>query len=86
MVNDEGRQGSRPGQTFQAMRQKARAGQLAGPRMPHGDSGCCYPGTGRPTPTNVGTGRTTVTRSPIQSPSTGNDPFERPFPRKPGAA
>lgn len=83
MIKDEGRQGSRPGSTFQDMRQKARAGQLRGPQFPH--DGVCEPGYGKPTPTMAGQGTSVVNKRPIVSSRTGNSPYERPVPYKPGA-
>ena len=83
-MNDDGRRGSRPGSTFQDMRQKARSGSLRG-KLYEGDEMCCGQGVGRPSP-SMSSPRTTVTKSPISSPRTGNSPWERPITRKPGAA
>ena len=76
------KQGSRPGQTFQAMREKARAGKFAGPST-YGD--CSHPQvSGKNNPPNVGQAKG-MTKSPLDSRATGNNPWERRQPMKPGA-
>lgn len=76
-------QGSRPGQTFQAMREKARAGKLAGPSNYATD--CSHPQkSGYMNPPNVGQAKS-MTTSKLGSKLTGNNPWERARPLKPGA-
>jgi len=86
MTNDLGKQGSRPGSTYQDMRAKARAGSLAGKSYP-GDGLRSGPSTTSEgaKAARVGQGTAIVRRSPIGSPNTGNSPYERQQPRKPGA-
>jgi len=86
MTNDLGKQGSRPGSTFQDMRAKARAGSLAG-KSYASDGLRSAPSTSSEgaKAARVGQGTGVVRRSPIGSPNTGNSPYERQTPRKPGA-
>lgn len=86
MTNDLGKQGSRPGSTYQDMRAKARAGSLAGKSYP-GDGLRSAPSTSSEgaKAARVGQGSGVVRKSPIGSPNTGNSPYERPSNRKPGA-
>lgn len=75
-------QGSRPGSTFQAMREKARAGQLRG--KTYNEWASAVP-SGTHNPPNRGQGTSVVTRSPLDSKNSGNSPWERNTPLKPGA-
>jgi hypothetical protein len=86
MPDDLGKQGSRPGSTFQEMRAKARAGSLAGKSYP-GDALRSAPSTASEgaKAARVGQGSGVVKRSPIGTPNTGNSPYERQSGRKPGA-
>jgi hypothetical protein len=86
MPDDLGKQGSRPGSTFQDMRAKARAGSLAGKSYP-GDALRAGPSTASEgaKAARVGQGSGVVKRSPVGTPNTGNSPYERQSGRKPGA-
>lgn len=86
MRDDLGKQGMRPGSTFQEMRAKARAGSLAGKQYASDGlrSGPSTASEGAKA-ARVGQGSGIVKRSPIGSPQTGNSPYERQQPRKPGA-
>ncbi len=73
--------GSRPGNTHLERLAKARSGAFAGKKYP--DDGFKM-GTGAPSPRMAGSGSGIVSKSPIATPRTGNSPYERPMPVKPG--
>lgn len=60
---------------------KARSGAFAGKKYP--DDGFKM-GTGAPSPRRAGQGSGIISKSPIATPRTGNSPYERPAPTKPG--
>lgn len=77
--------GSNPSMSFQRMREKARSGALAGSSRSPDD--CCSGGmpSGMKNPPMAGQGTNVIKRTPINSARTGNDPWERAKPLKPGA-
>lgn len=81
-MRDDGKQGSRSGSTFQEMRSKARSGSFAGKKYPHDTK--CEQGYGAPDPRMAGQGSGVVRARPISTPRTGNSPYERQVPTKPG--
>jgi hypothetical protein len=86
MMRDDGKQGSRPGSTFQEMRQKARGGSLHGKQYAqdgiHAGPSSAELGA---KVARAGQGSGIVKKTPLGSPNTGNSPYERQQPRKPGA-
>lgn len=83
---DSGSQGSRPGSTFQEMRQKARSGSLHGKQYPQDSFQAGQRGGGQITQAGQGTNVVTKTAlSPGAASRTGNDPYKRPSIAKPGA-
>lgn len=73
--------GSRPGNTHLERLAKSRSGAFAGKKYP--DDGFKM-GTGASSPRMAGSGSGIVSKSPIATPRTGNSPYERPMPVKPG--
>lgn len=86
MRDDLGKQGSRPGNTRSERLVKARSGAFAGKQYESdGLRGGPSTASEGAKAQRVGQGSGVVRKSPIGSPNTGNSPYERQQPRKPGA-
>lgn len=83
MLNDDGRRGSRPGGTRSERMERARAGDFRGKQYPK--DGVCEPGYGKGPTRLAGAGRQFVSTSPINTPRTGNSPYEQQQKVKPGS-
>lgn len=83
MLNDDGKRGSRPGQTRTERMERARAGAYRGKQ--YAKDGVCEPGYGAPPTRLAGQGTTFTKPSPISSPRTGNSPYEQQQKVKPGS-
>ena len=84
MRGDLGNQGMRPGSTFQEMRRKARAGDLRGKTYGADSTSHGVP-TGSVRAKEAGQGSGIVRKQNLSSRMTGNTPYERQYPVKPGS-
>lgn len=83
MLNSDGKRGSRPGQTRSERMERARAGAFRGKQYEH--DAVCEPGYGKPSPKLAGAGRAFVSTAPINTPRTGNTPYEQQQKVRPGS-
>lgn len=83
MMNDDGKQGSRKGNTRSERMERARAGAFRGKQYEH--DGVCAPGYGKPKPTLAGSGRTFVSKQPINTPKSTHDPYKQQTKVRPGS-
>ena len=84
MMKDEGRRGSRPGNTHAERLVRARAGDFRDSKQ-YPKDGVCEPGYGAPPTRLAGQGTSFVQKSPISTPRTGNSPYEQQQKKRPGS-
>lgn len=79
----DGKQGSRPGSTRAERMAQARAGKFKGPQYEKDRASHGVP-SGSVRATDVGQSRVMPRTTPISTRMTGNSPYERQYPQKPG--